>query len=164
MAKDLASTAATVLSLGDPVPPFQFQCTDPNIHSFSDLLGQNIVLYFYPKDNTPGCTQEGKDFRDLSDAFTKANTLILGISRDSMASHAKFCAKLALPFPLISDPEETLCRLFGVMIEKNMFKKFFLGIDRSTFLIDSKGILRQIWRNVRVKGHAQTVLEAAQAL
>lgn len=163
MPKGLGSTSS-ILTVGDLIPSFEFQCTDPTIHSFTELRGQNIVLYFYPRDNTPGCTQEGKDFRELRDAFAKANTCIFGISRDSMASHAKFCAKLALPFPLISDPDEKLCQQFGVMIEKNMFKKFFLGIDRSTFLIDSKGILRQIWRNVRVKGHAQAVLEAVQGL
>lgn len=149
-----------VLSIGDHLPEISFQCTDPNIRSFRDLLGKNIVLYFYPRDNTPGCTQEGKDFRDLHAAFSKANTQVLGISRDSLHSHAKFCEKLSLPFPLISDPDETLCKLFGVMIEKNMFKRLLLGIDRSTFLIDPQGVLKHEWRSVRVKGHAQAVLDA----
>lgn len=151
------------LVTGQAVPQCAFHCTDPNIQSFEDLRGKNIVIYFYPKDNTPGCTQEGKDFRDLHEAFDKANTQILGVSRDSIASHTKFCSKLSLPFPLISDPDETLCNLFGVMIEKNMFKRLFLGIDRSTFLIDSQGVLRQIWRNVKVKGHAQAVLDEIRA-
>ena len=152
------------LSVGDPVPTHSFQCTDPQITSFADLKGKNIVLYFYPKDNTPGCTTEGKDFRDLSTAFEEANTQILGISRDSLTSHQKFCQKLALPFPLISDHNEALCQLFGVIIEKNMFARLLLGIERSTFLIDSQGILRHVWRKVKVKGHAQAVLDAVRLI
>lgn len=151
-------------NIGETIPDFSFVSTDANLRSFKDLLGQNIVLYFYPKDNTPGCTQEGKDFAELNKEFLKANTCIIGVSRDSLTSHQKFCAKLSLPFPLITDPNEALCKYFEVMIEKNMFKKFFLGIERSTFLIDSKGKIKQAWRKVKVKGHAQEVLNAAKNL
>ncbi len=148
------------IAIGDSVPDFQFTCTDPNIHSFKDLLGQPFVLYFYPKDNTPGCTIEGKDFKSLNPQFAKLNARILGVSRDTLKSHEKFCAKLELPFPLISDEEEKLCQYFNVLIEKNMFLRVFLGIERSTFLIDANGKVRQLWRKVKVKGHAQAVLES----
>lgn len=152
------------ISEGDKVPPLSFETTDSKITSFDAYKGQNIVLYFYPKDNTPGCTLEGKDFRDLHQEFAKANTQILGVSRDSLASHEKFCSKLNLPFPLITDKEETVCKAFGVIIEKNMFARLVFGIERSTFLIDERGVVRQIWRKVKVKGHANEVLKAAKSL
>ncbi|MFI4937479.1 MAG: peroxiredoxin [Candidatus Berkiellales bacterium] len=146
------------IAVGDPAPDFGFESTDPSIHSFKDLLGKNIVLYFYPKDNTPGCTLEGQNFKALYPAFLEVNTQILGISRDLLASHQKFCAKLGLPFPLITDRDEKLCKYFNVIIEKNMFARLVFGIERSTFLIDEKGIIRHIWRKVKVNHHAEEVL------
>lgn len=148
------------IGIGDKVPSFPFVCTHSHIKSFQDLKGKNIVLYFYPKDNTPGCTIEGKDFGASHAQFEKLNTVILGVSRDSLPCHEKFAKKLTLPFGLISDPEEKLCQYFNVIIEKNMFKKLFLGIERSTFLIDTKGVIRHIWRNVKVKGHVNEVYQA----
>ncbi len=152
------------VTAGDPVPDFAFECTNPHVQSFSDLIGQNVVLYFYPRDNTPGCTQEGKDFRSLYPQFASAHTKLLGISRDSLPSHKKFCDKLDLPFPLISDKDEKLCQYFGVVIEKNMFARLVFGIERSTFLIDKKGIIRKVWRNVKVSNHAQEVLDSVREL
>lgn len=152
------------ITVGDKVPPLSFETTDNKITSFEDYKGQNLVLYFYPKDNTPGCTLESKDFRDLVNEFSKVNTKIIGVSRDSLGSHEKFCSKFSLPFPLISDKDEKVCKIFNVIIEKNMFARLVFGIERSTFLIDAKGIVRQIWRKVKVKGHAKEVLEAAKKL
>jgi peroxiredoxin Q/BCP len=121
-------------------------------------------LYFYPKDNTPGCTLEGQDFRDTYPKFRKAGADVLGVSRDSMKLHEKFKAKLGLPFDLLSDADEALCRQFDVIREKSLYGRKFLGIERSTFLLDAKGILRQEWRKVRVKGHAEEVLQAVRSL
>jgi peroxiredoxin Q/BCP len=129
-----------------------------------DLRGQQVVLYFYPKDSTPGCTLEGQDFRDLHARFRRQKTVILGVSRDSIASHEKFRAKQNFPFDLLSDPDETLCRKFDVIREKTLYGRKFMGVERSTFLIDAAGKLRREWRKVKVKGHAVEVLEAAQAL
>jgi len=129
-----------------------------------DLRGKNVVIYFYPKDNTPGCTTEGRDFGDLHSRFERANTVILGVSKDSIASHERFREKQGFPFDLISDPDEKLCRKFDVIKEKSMYGKKFLGIERSTFLIDRDGKLRQEWRKVRVKDHAAEVLEAVGEL
>lgn len=129
-----------------------------------DLRGENLVLYFYPKDSTPGCTQEGQDFRDLHARFRRQNTRIFGVSRDSLASHEKFRAKQGFPFHLLSDPDESLCRRFDVIREKSLYGRKFMGIERSTFLIDAAGKLRGEWRNVKVKGHAQAVLDAVKAL
>lgn len=130
--------------------------TDGNLAQFR---GKNLILYFYPKDNTPGCTQEGKDFRDLYPEFQKLNTNILGISRDSLKSHEKFICKYELPFDLISDVDESLCRYFEVLKEKNFLGKKYIGIERSTFLINDQGVLHHEWRNVKVSGHAREVLE-----
>jgi len=152
------------IGIGDTIPTMTFETTNKSITSFADLKGKNFVLFFYPKDNTPGCTLESKDFRDLNLEFSKINTPIIGVSRDSIGSHEKFCSKFSLPFPLISDKDEKVCQAFGVIIEKNMFARLVLGIDRSTFLIDKKGIVKQVWRKVKVKGHAQEVLEAAKNL
>jgi thioredoxin-dependent peroxiredoxin len=126
--------------------------------------GRKLVVYFYPKDATPGCTLEAQDFRDLHPHFQKAGVDIVGISRDSVASHEKFCSKQNLPFRLISDADEKLCTAFDVIHEKNMYGKKMLGIVRSTFLFDETGALRREWRGVKVKGHAEEVLEAARAL
>lgn len=128
------------------------------------LRGQNVVIFFYPKDNTPGCTMEGQDFRDLHARFRRQKTVILGVSRDSLASHEKFREKHKFPFDLISDPDEDLCRHFDVIHEKSLYGKKFMGIVRSTFLIDASGKLRTEWRKVRVKGHAEEVLAAVKSL
>lgn len=129
-----------------------------------DLRGQNVVLYFYPKDATPGCTQEGQDFRDLHSRFRRQNTVIFGVSRDSLAAHEKFREKQKFPFHLLSDPDEKLCRQFDVIREKSLYGRKFMGVERSTFLVDAAGKLRGEWRNVKVKGHAEEVLDAAKAL
>ena len=128
------------------------------------MRGQNVVLYFYPKDSTPGCTTEGRDFSALHARFRRRKTLILGVSRDSLASHEKFREKQGFPFDLISDPDENLCRKFDVIKEKSLYGRKFMGIERSTFLIDADGKLRGEWRKVKVKGHAEEVLEAVKAL
>ena len=129
-----------------------------------DLRGKNVVIYFYPKDSTPGCTTEGRDFSALQAPFQRANTVILGVSRDSLASHEKFKAKQGFKFDLLSDPDEKLCKKFDVIQEKTLYGRKFMGVVRSTFLIDADGKLRREWRNVKVKGHADEVLEAAKAL
>ena len=129
-----------------------------------DLRGKNVVIYFYPKDSTPGCTTEGRDFSALHDKFKRANTVILGVSRDSIASHDKFKEKQGFKFELLSDPEEKLCRKFDVIHEKTLYGRKFMGVVRSTFLIDAEGKLRGEWRNVKVKGHAEEVLAAVKAL
>lgn len=129
-----------------------------------DLRGQNVVLYFYPKDSTPGCTTEGRDFASLHARFRRQKTVVLGVSRDSMASHEKFRDKQAFPFDLISDPDEKLCKAFDVIREKTLYGRKFMGVVRSTFLIDKAGKLRGEWRNVKVAGHADEVLEAVKAL
>ena len=123
-----------------------------------------MVLYFYPKDNTPGCTTEGQNFRDLYAEFTALDTVILGVSRDSVKTHENFCAKQSFPFDLLSDKDESLCTLFDVIKEKNMYGRKVMGIVRSTFLIDKEGVLRQEWRGVKVPGHVDAVLEAVKAL
>ena len=125
-----------------------------------ELRGQNVVLYFYPKDSTPGCTQEGLDFKELHAKFRRQKTVILGASRDSLASHEKFKAKQGFPFDLLSDPDEKLCKKFDVIHEKSLYGRKFMGVVRSTFLIDKDGKLRAEWRKVKVKGHAEEVLES----
>lgn len=143
-------------------PDFKCPATgDQTIH-LKSLRGKKVVLYFYPKDSTPGCTSEGQDFRDLHAKFKRQNTIILGASRDSLASHDKFKAKHKFPFELISDPDESLCKKFDVIREKSLYGRKFMGVERSTFLIDEKGKLRQEWRKVRVKGHAAEVLVAVK--
>lgn len=150
--------------LNKPVENFTAAATNETTVQLSDLAGQQVVLYFYPKDNTPGCTTESQDFRDMHDDFAAANTVIFGISRDSMRTHENFKTKHDFPFELISDPEETLCQQFDVIKEKNTFGKKHFGIERSTFLIDKDGVLRGEWRKVKVAGHAAEVLIAAQEL
>ena len=129
-----------------------------------DLREQNVVIYFYPKDSTPGCTTEGRDFSALHAKFRRANTIVLGVSRDSIASHEKFKAKQGFKFDLLSDPDEALCKVFDVIHEKTLYGRKSMGVVRSTFLIDAAGKLRREWRNVKVKGHAEEVLEAAKSL
>lgn len=130
--------------------------------SLKALRGKKVVLYFYPKDATPGCTTEGQDFRDLNLKFKRANAVILGVSRDSIASHEKFKTKQSFPFDLLADEDEKLCRKFDVIREKNLYGRKFMGIERSTFLLDEDGKLRGEWRKVKVKGHAAEVLEAVK--
>lgn len=151
------------ISLGKKVAAFSAPSTAGRVAS-RDLLGSAYVLYFYPKDDTPGCTLEGQDFRDREAAFKRLRIRVLGVSRDSLASHEKFKAKYALPFDLVSDPDETLCRQFDVIKEKNMYGKKVLGVERSTFLVDAEGVLRNEWRKVKVAGHADEVLAAAKTL
>ena len=152
------------VSLGKAIPDFKGRITNDLIIKLSDYKGQNIVIYFYPKDNTPGCTKEGEDFRDYFEDFKKNNTIIIGVSRDSVASHDKFTCKYNFPFKLISDEDEKVCKLFDVIKEKNMYGRKYMGIERSTFLINHEGILVNEWRKVRVKGHVEKVLEALNEL
>jgi len=152
------------VTLGKPVPDFTLPATGGKDISLSDFRGQNVVIYFYPKDSTPGCTTEGQDFRDRISTFRRRKTVILGISRDSIKSHENFKAKQEFPFDLLSDAEEHACQLFDVIKEKNMYGRKVLGIERSTFLIDAEGILRREWRKVTVSGHVEEVLEAIKAL
>lgn len=153
-----------MVKIGKKIANFSLPATGDRTLSSSDFKGSNLVLYFYPKDSTPGCTLEGRDFSERHAAFSKANTVILGVSRDSVTSHEKFQAKQNFPFDLLSDSDEKLCRQFDVIREKNMYGRKFQGIERSTFLIDGRGVLRQEWRKVRVKGHVDEVLAAAQSL
>ncbi|SIQ35500.1 peroxiredoxin [Aquipseudomonas alcaligenes] len=150
--------------LDQPVADFSAAATSGQQVSLSALKGQQVVIYFYPKDSTPGCTTEGQDFRDQHAAFQAANTVVFGVSRDGMKSHENFKCKQAFPFELISDKDEALCQLFDVIKLKKLYGKEYLGIDRSTFLIDAQGVLRREWRGVKVPGHVDEVLAAAQAL
>ena len=152
------------VSLDQPVADFNAAATSGQQVSLSALKGQQVVIYFYPKDSTPGCTTEGQDFRDQHAAFQAANTVVFGVSRDGMKSHENFKCKQAFPFELISDKDEALCQLFDVIKLKKLYGKEYLGIDRSTFLIDAQGVLRQEWRGVKVPGQVDEVLAAAQAL
>ncbi len=152
------------VALDTPVSDFQAQATSGQAVQLSALQGQQVVIYFYPKDSTPGCTTEGQGFRDQYPAFQAANTQIFGVSRDGLKSHENFKSKQAFPFDLISDKDEALCQLFDVIKLKKLYGKEYLGVDRSTFLIDKHGVLRQEWRGVKVPGHVDAVLAAAQAL
>lgn len=140
------------------VPDFSAEMTGARPFKLSDYRGKNLVLYFYPKDNTPGCTTEGMQFRDLHAQFLAANCELFGISRDTLRSHEGFKSKLALPFELISDPDEALCKMFDVMVMKSMYGKQVRGVERSTFVIDASGKLVKEWRGVRVPGHVNDVL------
>ncbi|RRJ84183.1 peroxiredoxin [Aestuariirhabdus litorea] len=149
------------VAISNPVPDFSAPATGEQVISLSAFKGSQVVLYFYPKDNTPGCTTEGQAFRDLYEQFRGANTHILGVSRDSLRTHENFKAKQAFPFELIADSDEALCTLFDVIKMKNMYGKQVRGIERSTFLIDQEGVLQREWRKVKVKGHVEEVLQAA---
>lgn len=151
-------------TVGKKVKNFKAAATSDTTVELSKLKGKNVVLYFYPKDSTPGCTTEGLDFQANSLKFKRRNTVVLGVSRDSLKSHENFRAKQGFKFDLISDPEEALCQQFDVIQEKNMYGRKVMGIERSTFLIDEKGILRREWRKVKVKGHVDEVLEAIKEL
>ena len=153
-----------MIETGQKLPAFKLQANGGATVTNKDFKDRKLVLYFYPKDNTPGCTLEAQDFRDRHKAFAKAGVTVIGVSRDSVKSHESFCAKQSLPFTLISDPDEALCQAFGVIKDKNMYGRKVRGIERSTFLFDGKGVLRQQWRGLRVPGHADEVLAAAAAL
>lgn len=152
------------LELQKAVPNFIAQATADTQVELAQLQGKQVVIYFYPKDNTPGCTTEGQEFRDAYPEFQAANTVVFGVSRDSLRTHENFKAKHGFPFELISDPEETLCQQFAVIKLKKLYGKEYLGIERSTFLIDANGVLQHEWRKVTVKGHVAEVLAAAQQL
>ncbi|WP_440997905.1 peroxiredoxin [Arhodomonas sp. SL1] len=152
------------VAIDRPVPDFELPATDDGHFRLSDYRGRQVLLFFYPKANTPGCTQEGKDFRDLHEDLTAADTAVVGISRDGVRAQQNFKEKYGFPFPLLSDKEERVCNLFGVLKEKNMYGRKVIGVERSTFLIDAEGVLRREWRGVKVKGHAAEAMEAARAL
>lgn len=151
----------TVLKEGDKAPDFSLPADDGKTISLGDYKGRKLVLYFYPKDDTPGCTQESCDFRDNLADFNKSRITVLGISKDSIAKHVKFKEKHRLNFPLLSDETGTMCEDYGVWTEKNMYGRKFMGIERTTFLIDENGIIRRIWRKVKVEDHAAEVLKEA---
>ena len=151
-------------TLNRVVADFSAEATGDKKIRLKDLRGSNVVLYFYPKDNTPGCTLEGQDFRDLHGKFKRQKAVILGVSKDSIASHERFRDKQSFPFDLLSDPDEKLCKKFDVIKEKSMYGKKYMGVERSTFLIDPAGKLRREWRKVKVKGHAQEVLDAVKEI
>lgn len=152
------------VTLNESVPNFTLPATGEQEISLEQLRGKNVVIYFYPKDSTPGCTTEGQDFRDHYETFQGLNTEILGVSRDGIKSHENFKAKQGFPFELLSDKDETLCQLFDVIKEKNLYGRKVMGIERSTFLIDTEGKLRREWRKVKVAGHVAEVLEAVRGL
>jgi peroxiredoxin Q/BCP len=152
------------VAIDQPVADFEAPATSGQTVNLASLKGKQVVIYFYPKDSTPGCTTQGQGFRDQLDAFKAANTEVFGVSRDSLKSHENFKAKQAFTFELISDKEEALCQLFDVIKLKKLYGKEYMGVDRSTFLIDKEGVLRQEWRGVKVPGHVDAVLAAAQAL
>ena len=153
------------VSVGKKVPDFTAPATGEQTISLSQFKGKkNVVLYFYPKDSTPGCTKEGEAFRDHIDEFNQLDTVILGVSKDSMKRHENFKAKYEFPFELLSDEDEQLCQLFDVIKLKKNYGREYMGIERSTFLIDKEGVLRKEWRKVKVKGHVEEVLEAVKEI
>lgn len=152
------------IKIGATVPDFELPATGDKMIKSTDLRGKNVVLYFYPKDDTPGCTREGQDFRDNYPEFTRAKTVILGVSRDTVNSHEGFKTEQCFPFDLLSDKNESLCNLFDVIKLKKMYGKEVRGISRSTFLIDKEGKLRREWRDVKVDGHVKEVLDAVKTL
>jgi peroxiredoxin Q/BCP len=151
-------------SLGRKVPAFSLPASGGTTWKLADAAGRKLVLYFYPKDNTSGCTSEGEAFRDLHAKFRKAGADIIGVSPDSVASHDRFVAKHGFPFALLADEEKVICRLFDVWKEKSMYGRKYMGVERSTFLIDAEGVLRREWRKVKVDGHVEEVLAAARSL
>jgi thioredoxin-dependent peroxiredoxin len=152
------------IKTGSKVPAFSLPMTGGGTWSLKDAAGRKLVIYFYPRDLTSGCTREAQDFRDLYGPLRKAGAEVVGVSRDSVASHDKFAAKEALPFPLLADTDERVCRLFDVIKPKSLYGRKYLGVERSTFLLDGTGRLRREWRKVKVPGHAEEVLEAARSL
>jgi len=156
-------TVETV-QIGQPVPDFSLQAAGGATFSLSQLRGRKVVIYFYPTDDTPTCTDEACSFRDYNGQFEEWNTTVIGISPDDVASHDKFAAKYELPFVLLSDPDLAVCHLFDVWKQKKLYGREYMGIVRSTFLIDEKGVLAKEWRNIRVKGHVDKVLQAVKAI
>jgi peroxiredoxin Q/BCP len=152
------------MKIGSKLPKLKLPATGGQDIDLAGFKGKALVVYFYPKDNTPGCTQEGIDFRDLHKDFTRAGAVVLGISRDSVRSHENFAAKYKFPFPLLSDADEAACKAFDTIKEKSLYGRKYMGVDRSTFLFDSSGVLRREWRGVKVKEHAAEVLEAVKGL
>lgn len=152
------------VAIDQPVSDFEIAATGEQTVKLSALKGKQVVIYFYPKDSTPGCTTEGQGFRDHYAEFQAANTEVFGVSRDSLKSHENFKAKQGFPFELLSDKDEALCQLFDVIKLKKLYGKEYMGVDRSTFLIDKDGVLRHEWRGVKVPGHVEAVLEQARAL
>lgn len=152
------------VAIGNKAPAFSLPATGGQSWKLADAAGKKLVIYFYPRDNTTGCTKEGEAFRDLYPAFRKAGAIIVGVSPDSVASHEKFKTKMSFPFELLADEDHSVCDLFEVFREKSMYGRKFMGVERSTFLIDASGVLRQEWRKVRVPGHAEDVLGAVQTL
>ena len=152
------------LEIGDKAPSFTLPTDGGGKISLNDFKGKPVVLYFYPKDDTSGCTAEACAFRDQLPDFSKLKTTVIGVSRDSTASHDKFKTKYKLPFPLAADEDGKICEAYGVWVEKSMYGRNYMGVERSTFLIDGKGTLRGVWRKVKVPGHVEAVLEAAKAL
>jgi thioredoxin-dependent peroxiredoxin len=150
--------------IGSKIKDFSLPSSGGGTWSLQEAAGRKLVIYFYPKDMTSGCTRESQDFRDLHGAFRKAGVDIVGVSRDSVKSHDKFTEKEKLPFPLLSDEDEKLCKQFDVIQEKTLYGRKYLGVERSTFLLDGAGVLRREWRKVKVPGHAEEVLEAAKSL
>ena len=149
---------------GKKCPKFKAECTSELNLSNEDFIGKNLVIYFYPKDSTPGCTTEGQEFRDNYKSFKKLNTDILGVSRDSVKSHENFKSKQEFPFELLSYPDEKVCKAFDVMKLKSMYGREYIGVDRSTFLVSAKGIILKEWRSVKVKGHVEDVLSSVKNL
>ena len=151
----------TELTIGDKAPEFKLPTDGDGVVNLTEFKGKkNVILYFYPKDDTPGCTIEAKDFKELNDDFANKDTIILGVSKDSVQKHDKFKEKYDLPFSLISDEALDMCQKYGVWVEKSMFGRKYMGINRSTFLIDKSGKIQKIWRNVKVTNHAQEVFES----
>ncbi len=164
MATTAKAASLATLSEGDKAPDFTMPGSGGATVALSKMKGKNVVLYFYPKDDTPGCTLEGKEFSALKAKFDAANTEVIGVSKDSVASHDKFCGKYGYTITLASDESGSVCEDYGVWVEKSMYGKKYMGIERSTFLIDGKGQIARIWRKVKVDGHADEVLAAAQGL
>jgi len=152
------------IKAGDKVPDIRLPANGGREVGLKEYKGKKLVVYFYPKDNTPGCTLEGQDFTSMYEDFTRSGADIVGISKDSVKSHDNFCAKFGFPFTLLSDTEEKACTAFGAIVEKSMYGRKYMGIDRCTFLFDSKGVLKREWRKVSAKGHAAEVLEAVREL
>jgi peroxiredoxin Q/BCP len=149
---------------GDAAPDFTLPADAGGTVSLGDLRGHKVIVYFYPKDNTPGCTKEACGFRDAVPDFSKVGAEVIGVSRDSVKSHNNFKAKFGLPFRLASDADGSVCEAYGVWVEKSLYGRKYKGVERATFLIDETGVVRHVWRKVKVKGHVEEVLEAARAL
>jgi peroxiredoxin Q/BCP len=160
----IATKKSAELKAGDKAPDFAVAFASDEEVTSESLKGKAKVIYFYPKDDTPGCTIEAKDFRDHIAAFKLAGAVVIGVSKDSVKSHEKFKEKFCLPFPLASDEDGSMCEDYGVWVEKSMYGKTYMGIERATFLVDKNGIIRNIWRKVKVEGHVKEVLDAVKKL